>query len=54
VAILVGKVELNEPVPVDVNVDAVYVDGAAMPGVAARDEGITVGLRTDVGTRIHK
>jgi hypothetical protein len=55
VAILVGKVELNEPVPVDVNVDAFAdVDGVAKPCVAAYDEGKRVGGHVDFGTRVHK
>jgi hypothetical protein len=29
------------------------VDGGAKLGVAACDEGITVGLEDDVGTRVH-
>jgi hypothetical protein len=48
VAILVGKVELNESIPVDVHVDAFDVDGVAKRGIAARDEGITVGLEANV------
>jgi hypothetical protein len=54
VAILVGKVELNEPVIVDVNVDAFDVDEIAKLGVAARDESRTVGLEAYVGTSVHK
>jgi hypothetical protein len=54
VAILVGKVELNEPVPMDVDVDIFDVGGVAEQGVVASDEGRTVGLKGDVGTNVHK
>jgi hypothetical protein len=54
VATLVGNVELNEPVPVDVNVDGFDVDMGAKLSVAAYDKGITVGLEADVGTTVHK
>jgi hypothetical protein len=47
VAILAGKVELNESVTVDVNFDALDVDGVAKLGVAARDEGRTCGWFRD-------
>jgi hypothetical protein len=33
VAILVGKVDFNEPVPVNVNVNALDVDGIVEPSV---------------------
>jgi hypothetical protein len=52
VAILVGKVELYEPVPMDANVDAFYVDMGAKSGVGARNKGRTVGVHADVRTRV--
>jgi hypothetical protein len=54
VAILVDKVEFNEPVPVNIHVDALDVNGVAKSDVAACKEGRTVGLHTHVGTSIHK
>jgi hypothetical protein len=44
VAILVVTVEFNEPVPLNVNVDALEVDGFVVLGVVAFEEGDTIGL----------
>jgi hypothetical protein len=48
VAIFIGKMELYDPVSMDVYVDAFEVEGGAKYGVAARDKGGTVGLHIDV------
>jgi acetone carboxylase gamma subunit len=54
VAILVDKVEFNEPVTMNVNIEAFDVDGVAEHGVVSCKEGGTIGLHADVGTCIHK
>jgi hypothetical protein len=52
VAILIGEVELDETIAMNVDVDAFDVDGIAEPGIDARDECITVGLQADVDTNV--
>jgi hypothetical protein len=47
-AILVGKVELNEPVTMNLSIDAFDVDGVVKFSVTARDERTTVGLEAYV------
>jgi hypothetical protein len=44
IAILIGEVEINEAIPMNVYVDAFDVDGGAELGVAVRDAGIAKGL----------
>jgi hypothetical protein len=54
VAILIGEMEFNETITMNVDVDAFDVDGIAESGVAARDECITMGLQADIGTSVDK
>jgi hypothetical protein len=51
VAILIDKVELDEPM--NVNINAFDVDGGAKLGVAAREKGGTMSLQTNVGTCVY-
>jgi hypothetical protein len=54
VAILVGKKEFNEPVPVNVNVNAPDVDFVAKHGVEAFEQGNTISLHANIRTNIRK
>jgi hypothetical protein len=54
VAILVGEVPLDEPIPMNVNVHAFDVDGSAEHGKASSGKGKTVGLQANVSTRVDK
>jgi hypothetical protein len=54
VAIMVGEVELNYPIPMNVNVDAFDVDGSAKPVVASSDKGKTVGFQASVSTHVDE
>jgi hypothetical protein len=54
VAIHIDKVEFNEPVPLNVNIEAFDVDGVAEHGIISCVEGGTIGLHAYVGTCIHK
>jgi hypothetical protein len=52
VAVFIDKVDLDETIAMDINIDAFDVDGGAKPGVAVREEGGTVGLQYNVGTGV--
>jgi hypothetical protein len=52
VTILVGEVQLDEPIPMNINVDAFDVDEGAEPCVVTRDKGRSVGLQVDVSTHV--
>jgi hypothetical protein len=54
VAIFIGKVELHEPIPMDVNIDAFEVEGGAKLGVAARDKGGIEGLHSYLRTSVDE
>jgi hypothetical protein len=54
VAVFMDKVNLDEPVAMDINIDAFDVDGGAKPGIVAKEKGGTVGLQTDVGTGVDE
>jgi hypothetical protein len=45
VAIFIDKVELDEPVAMNVNINIFDVDGGAKPGVAIGEKGGTVSLQ---------
>jgi hypothetical protein len=54
VAVFIDKVDHDEPVAMDINIDAFDVDGGAKPGIVAREKGRTVGLQTNVCTGVDE
>jgi hypothetical protein len=54
VAVFIDKVELDEPVAMNVNINAFDVDGGAKPGVVAMEKGGTVSLQTNDGTGVDE
>jgi hypothetical protein len=54
VAVFIDKVEFDEPVAMDVSIDALAADGSAKPALGAMGKGGTVSLQTDVGTGVDE
>jgi hypothetical protein len=55
VAVFIDKVELDEPVAMNVNINDFDVDGGAKPGrVGAKEKGGTGSLQTNVGTGVDE